>query len=98
MKTQILTVSSKGQISLPSNIRRQLSIDTGDKLAIYASEDVIMLKVLRLPTEKDFEASLEEAREWAASVGYDEKDIEDVVRSVRTQKQNKTGDGEHDCA
>lgn len=50
MKTQILTVSSKDQISLPVSIRKLLSVDTGDKLIAYTSGDVIMLKTLKLPT------------------------------------------------
>ena len=45
MNAQILTLSSKGQISLPISIRRNLNIDTGDKLAVYTSGDVVMLKV-----------------------------------------------------
>lgn len=40
MSTQILTVSSKGQISLPVSIRKILSIDTGNKLAVYTSGDL----------------------------------------------------------
>ncbi len=43
MNTQVVTVSSKGQISLPVEMRRHLSIDTGDKLVAYASGDTIML-------------------------------------------------------
>ena len=50
MNTQVLTVSSKGQISLPIAIRKLLSIDAGDKLVAYASGNVIMLKTLKLPT------------------------------------------------
>ena len=46
MSAQILTVSSKGQISLPVSIRKLLSIDTGDKLVAYTSGDVIMRKGL----------------------------------------------------
>lgn len=38
MDTQILTVSSNGQISLPVSIRKLLSIDTGDKLVAHTSE------------------------------------------------------------
>ena len=67
MDAQVLTVSSKGQISLPINIRKKLSIDTGDKLVIYASNDAIMLKTLRLPSVDEFEAALSEAQTWAAS-------------------------------
>lgn len=53
MSMQILTVSSKGQISLPVSIRKLLSIDTGDKLIAYTSGDVIMLKTLKLPSADD---------------------------------------------
>lgn len=86
MNTQILTVSSKGQISLPVSMRRLLSIDTGDKLAAYTSGDVIMLKVLKLPSAEEFEASLNEAQQWAASVGYTEDDVDDIIKSVRKGK------------
>lgn len=87
MNTQILTVSSKGQISLPICIRKLLSINTGDKLIAYASGDVIMLKTLKLPSSEEFEASLDEAQKWAASVGYEERDIDDIVKSARRKKR-----------
>lgn len=87
MSMQIVTVSSKGQISLPAGIRKLLSIDTGDKLAAYTSGDVIMLKALKLPSAEEFEASLDEAQEWAASVGYNENDIDDIVKSARKKKK-----------
>ena len=87
MSTQILTVSSKGQISLPVSIRKLLSINTGDKLVVYTSGDVIMLKTLKLPSAEEFEASLDEAQKWALSVGYDENDVDDIVRSVRKKKR-----------
>lgn len=87
MNTQILTVSSKGQISLPVSIRKLLSIDTGDKLIAYTSGDVIMLKTLKLPTAEEFEASLDEAQKWAASVGYEENDVDDIIKSARKNKK-----------
>lgn len=86
MNTQILTVSSKGQISLPVSIRRMLSIDAGDKLVAYASGDVIMLKALKVPSAEEFEASLDEARQWAASAGYKESDVDNIIKSVRKKK------------
>ena len=87
MNTQILTVSSKGQISLPVNIRKLLSIETGDKLIAYTSGDVIMLKTWKLPTAEEFEASLDEAQKWAASVGYEESDVDDIIKSARRNKK-----------
>lgn len=87
MCIQILTVSSNGQISLPVSIRKLLSIDTGDKLVAYTSGDVIMLKTLKLPSSEEFEASLDEAQKWAMSVGYNEDDVNDIIKSVRRKKQ-----------
>lgn len=87
MSIQIVTVSSKGQISLPASIRKLLSIDAGDKLAAYISGDVIMLKMLKIPSAEEFEASLDEAQKWAVSVGYDESDINDIIKSVRKKKK-----------
>ena len=87
MNAQILTLSSKGQISLPIAIRRNLNIDAGDKLAVYTSGDVVMLKVLRLPTIEEFSETLDEAKEWADSVGYKESDVNDIIKSVRRTKR-----------
>ncbi|MBQ2593190.1 MAG: AbrB/MazE/SpoVT family DNA-binding domain-containing protein [Candidatus Riflebacteria bacterium] len=87
MNAQILTLSSKGQISLPIAIRRNLNIDTGDKLAVYTSGDVVMLKVLRLPTLEEISETLDEAKEWAETVGYKESDVNDIIKSVRRKKR-----------
>ena len=86
MDMQVLTVSSKGQISLPVSIRKMLSIDTGDKLVAYASGDAIMLKTLKMPTVQELEKSLDEAQKWAASVGYEESDVNDIIKSVRKRR------------
>lgn len=83
MGIDVLTVSSKGQVVLPASMRKSLSIETGSRLAAYASDDFIMLKVLRMPTADDFKAKLDEAQQWAASVGYTEDDVNDIIKSVR---------------
>lgn len=87
MSVEVLTVSSKGQISIPLEIRKKMSITRGDKLAAYASGDVIMLKPIRIPSEDDFEQLLDEAQEWATSVGYQESDVNDIIKSVRRKKR-----------
>ena len=87
MNAQVLTVSSKGQISLPVSIRKLLSINTGDKLVAYASGDAIMLKALKLPSAEEFDAAMSEAQAWAASAGYTEDDVNDIIKSVRKKKR-----------
>ena len=46
-----------------------------------------MLKALKLPSVEEFEASLDEAQKWAASVGYSESDVNDIVKSTRKKKK-----------
>ena len=89
MNMYVLTVSSKGQIVLPIEIRKALSINTGDRLAVFASDDVIMLKAIRIPTEKDFKAKLDEAADWAKKVGYLESDLYNVIKEYRKTKNRR---------
>ena len=46
-----------------------------------------MLKVLRLPTAEEFRAKLDEAQEWAATVGYAESDVEKIIKARRAEKR-----------
>ena len=48
---------------------------------------MIMLKLITIPTERDFSERLDEAREWAASVGYQESDVNDIIKEVRRKKR-----------
>ena len=87
MAIDVLTVSSKGQIVLPASIRKTMSIGIGDKLAAYASDDFIILKVLRMPTAEEFKAKLDEAQAWASSVGYTEAEVNDIIKAKRESKR-----------
>lgn len=86
MDVDVLTVSSKGQVVLPADMRKKLSIGSGAKLAAYSSGDVIMLKVIKLPTAENFKSDLDDAQQWAKSVGYEQEDIGEIISSVRKKK------------
>lgn len=64
-----------------------MSIDTGDKLIIYASKDTIILKTINLPSDNEFELALLETQNWAKSVGYKEDDVNKIIKSVRKNKR-----------
>ena len=87
MDVNVVTVSSKGQIVLPAEMRSSFSLAGGDKLAIYATDDAILLKPLKLPSPEDFSRWMAEAQKWAASVDYKENDIENIIKSVRKRKR-----------
>ncbi len=88
MNINVLTMSSKGQLVIPAKMRKKLGIENGDKLAAYAAGNVIMLKPIRMPTENDFLKNMDEAQAWAASVGYQESDINGIIKEVRQRKRS----------
>ncbi len=88
MSVEVLSVSSKGQVVLPKEMRKKMSIVSGSKLAAYSVGDMIMLKVINVPTEQDFKDSLDTAAAWAKEVGYEEKDVNDIVKSYRKAKRS----------
>lgn len=46
-----------------------------------------------MPAQKEFETVLDEAQAWAASVGYKEEDVDNIIRAVRRRKHEHTKDG-----
>ena len=62
MKTDIITISTKGQVVLPIQMRRALNIEAGDHLVAYATDDAIVLKRLDMPTTVEFESWLDAVR------------------------------------
>ena len=89
MSIDVLTLSSKGQIVLPAGVRKRMSLRNGDKLVMYSEGDVIMLKPIQLPTEEEFKAQLDEAQQWAASVGYMEDDVNSIIKETRSRVGRK---------
>lgn len=47
----------------------------------------VLLSFTETPSQKEFEAALDEVQTWAASVGYKEEDVNDVIKAVR--KKNR---------
>ena len=77
MQTQIITVSSKGQIVLPLKIREEMAIKQGDKLALVVSNGSIILKPLDIPSALEVE---EEVLGYEASVPTPKEAIRKSVK------------------
>ncbi len=62
MRTEVITVSTKGQVVLPAPMRKELNIKAGDYLAAYATDEAIVLKPIELPTTVEFQSWLDKVR------------------------------------
>ena len=87
MGVEVITVSPRGQIVLPKEMRKALSISGGDSLAAFVTDKVIVLKPVKMPTTEEFSRWLEEAQTLAEKAGFEEEDIADVLQSVRKGKR-----------
>jgi AbrB family looped-hinge helix DNA binding protein len=56
------SLSSKGQIVIPSPIRRDLDLSAGQKLLVYTDGTHIVLKPIGMPDVRTFRAAVREAR------------------------------------
>ncbi|MBE6134983.1 MAG: AbrB/MazE/SpoVT family DNA-binding domain-containing protein [Erysipelotrichaceae bacterium] len=83
MPVQVITMSTKGQIVLPSEMRDALSLGAGSKLAVFYEDGTIMLKPIAIPSPDDFRESLMKAQKWASEVGYVESDVASLIKEVR---------------
>ena len=89
MDANIITVTSKGQIAIPVSIRKELSIESGDKLVVYTYGDLIMLKVLKVPDIEKFRALAKKAQERAEEAGLKEEDVNAFIKEYRKKKRNE---------
>ena len=88
MNTEVLSVSSKGQIVLPVKMRKKLDIKNNTKLAVNMAGDVILLKVINMPTIDDFSSALDKAKKWAKEVGYKKEDVNAIIKAKRRSKKS----------
>ena len=87
MTMQIVSVSSKGQISIPVSYRKELSIKEGRQLAIYSDGENIILKPIEIPSEASLSAALARAREYAKEEGLTEDDLKKAISESRKARK-----------
>ncbi len=87
MPIEILSVSTKGQVVLPQEIRKELSLAPGDKLVAYFYDGSIVLKRLDLPDSSEFEKEAKKTMEFAKKERITEKDIDRAIAEVRKEKK-----------
>lgn len=60
---EITTVTSKGQITIPSRLRKQFGLKKGTKLMVVPTDYGLVLKKLGLPSVEEFQQRVEERAE-----------------------------------
>lgn len=83
----VVTVSSRGQVSIPADVRRELDLEEGAKLLVVSKGDNILLKkVDESFVEKSLEDVLKPMWEESENAGIDEDDAEELIDEHRQKK------------
>jgi AbrB family looped-hinge helix DNA binding protein len=61
MVVGIIKMSSKGQVVIPREIRVALNMDEGSVFTISSNQDSVILKKMKVPSEKDL---VDEIESW----------------------------------
>jgi len=77
------TLSSKGQVVIPEEIRARLGLKAGAQFVVVGDRDVVILKVLEPPALSEFAALTARARRAAKVAGLTPSDVAKAVTKVR---------------
>ena len=77
---EVTTVTSKGQITIPSRLRKQFGLEQGTKLMVVPTDYGLMLKKLKLPSVEEFQQQVEERAE---TVDLSMEEVNELVHDAR---------------
>ena len=84
METPTTTrMSSKGQVVIPQEVRKRLGLQIGARFVVVGKDDVVILKTLRRPSMRDFDALIAKARRQARAAGMKRSDIAKAIGRAR---------------
>jgi len=84
--TATTTLSSRGQVVIPEEIRQRLGLETGTQFVVLGEKDVVILKVLQTPDRREYAALVQAAREAARAIGMRREDITKAVTKARRRR------------
>ena len=88
-KPDITVVSGKGQVVIPQTIRKKLGWEPKTKLLVYAYQDVVILKKLKVPDiAKELEAMYKRIDKRTAKYGeLTNEEINQAIHDYRRERK-----------
>jgi antitoxin PrlF len=79
----ITSMSSRGQVVIPLNLRELMGLKDGERFAITGKEDTIVLKKIQMPSFSNFDKLMQQTQEFSKKKGLKQKDIDEAVQRAR---------------
>ena len=78
------SVSSRGQVAIPSDIRKVLGLEEGSKVLFVVENDTLLMKKVTTATFAEITKPLKEA---AKAASMKESEVENIVHKFRKSKR-----------
>jgi len=83
---ELVKMTSKGQVTIPRDIREKMNLKTGDKVLFFEENDKFFLQNSNSVVLADFQKAMEGA---AQEAGFnDPDDVVDYIKQLRKTKKN----------
>ena len=88
IKTEVTSLSSKGQVVIPDRIRKEMGLTTGSKLMVITDGTNLLLKPVEEPKMEVFKKLIEESRKFAKKEKFEKADVEKAIKDVRSANRS----------
>jgi len=84
MVVELTRLSQKGQVVIPTSVRRKLGLKQGMRFLVIGIGDTVVLRRLELGEEAmKIKQALVESRRKAEKIGFTQKEIEKLIHETR---------------
>jgi len=81
---EIGKISSRGQVSIPSDIRNRMGLAEGTKVLFLLEDDTLLIKRIH---QRSFAEITKPLREAAKKAGMKEEDVPELIHRIRASKK-----------
>ena len=82
---EVTSLSTKGQIVIPREIREKLGLEPGTKLIVIQEGDNILLKPITLPKKEQFKKLISLGDKVRNKLGLTKDDVKRAIEKVRKE-------------
>jgi len=84
---EVTSLSSKGQVVIPSGIRKRMGIKAGTKLVVITDGSNLLLKPIETPKLDMFNSLIKASRKYAEETKLTQDDVAQAIEKVRHDRR-----------
>lgn len=87
-QVQVTSVSSKGQVVIPNDIRETMGISIGMKMLVFTDGDNLLLKPIQQPHFETFKELVKESKKLITKTGFKKINVQKLIKQVRNENRS----------